>query len=805
MTPIFDPASGMTLETFQKAAGAATAKPASASLFPPRTSLPRPKSDATEMFDTDIEDDDPVEHDSPRASLASAGKGSISTLSSYDEAVTPISNNFAAFDFRLDTKPVEGPRGPHLFRASQDSSSAEFQYHLSMSPLTPVGMPLRSQSAFQASPATTVLPARPAYIHTQLRSASPDDMDVRSWSPHEVARWMADNGFDEAVIDNFRLNDISGAVLVDLKLDDLKELGIQSFGKRHRLWSEIHRLRGSPLSSPVDDSPESSDSQHRLQSPVDDCSPAQEASGQGPRRRRSRKNRRPTGHGETIVSPAESVSIVGIEQLIPKPHKCSKGERCAKYRRQQRQLALLAQEHHPVSPEHGGQIIITGDPGNASTAERMLRPVSDAVPSVVASSDVLGPAQQLPIALAEEHLRMMEARDPQENVKQFLTFQHLPSTSPAPEMMPMSPPLEMFPPLPHTPASPRTATVHDSLRNLPRLTIPSSQAPVGIATTTETTLWSGASPTGTVVPSRIDRFGTPCSAMDVPVTAIPFGPVSRDVSQSVPPDMRYRRASPSSAGPPRRDSWQPRFGMARVDEDVHQEAMVEVMPVRGMINSQHQRPNVGGNVGGGNLMRATSTRVSQAQVQAQQQQQQQQPSDANHAGWMKKRKTKFLRHEWQEHYFTLRGTNLAMRQDPRSSAVLEQIDVDDYAIACSSIASNKLSAAFKAMRLAKKSGGDLDGAPAFAFQLVPSTDKKNGNGNGVIHGNGNGNAGHQGGNGNGNTTTATRHHHAATGKTHHFAVKSRDDRIDWMRELMLAKALKQKGEGYQISINGNMI
>jgi hypothetical protein len=45
----------------------------------------------------------------------------------------------------------------------------------------------------------------------------------------------------------------------------------------------------------------------------------------------------------------------------------------------------------------------------------------------------------------------------------------------------------------------------------------------------------------------------------------------------------------------------------------------------------------------------------------------------------------------------------------------------------------------------------------------------------------------------------------AKAKTHYFAVKSRDERIDWMRELMLAKALKQKSEGYEVNINGNMI
>ena len=46
---------------------------------------------------------------------------------------------------------------------------------------------------------------------------------------------------------------------------------------------------------------------------------------------------------------------------------------------------------------------------------------------------------------------------------------------------------------------------------------------------------------------------------------------------------------------------------------------------------------------------------------------------------------------------------------------------------------------------------------------------------------------------------------AATGKTHHFAVKSRDERIDWMRELMLAKAKQQKADGCEINVNGNLI
>ena len=139
---------------------------------------------------------------------------------------------------------------------------------------------------------------------------------------------------------------------------------------------------------------------------------------------------------------------------------------------------------------------------------------------------------------------------------------------------------------------------------------------------------------------------------------------------------------------------------------------------------------------------------------------------------MKKRKTKFLRHEWNEHHYVLKGTTLAMRENDKSIDALEHIDVDDYAVACSSLTSSKLSAALKSMKLSGKAK-DTDGT-AFAFQLVPAAEKK-----GVRH--------------------------AALGKTHTFAVKSRDQRIDWMRELMLAKALKQKGEGYEMHVNGNMI
>ena len=92
------------------------------------------------------------------------------------------------------------------------------------------------------------------------------------------------------------------------------------------------------------------------------------------------------------------------------------------------------------------------------------------------------------------------------------------------------------------------------------------------------------------------------------------------------------------------------------------------------------------------------------------------------------------------------------------------------------MASNKVNAAFKALKLSsnRKKSSENE-VPAYEFQLVPAAEKK-----GFIQ--------------------------AATGRSHHFAVTSREDRIGWMRELMLAKAMKQKrDDGCEVNVNGHAI
>lgn len=607
--------------------------------------------------------------------------------------------------------------------------------------------PVVSPHDLRAGPITTT----DVYVRPEQETAPLSSIPLRAWTPRQVTEWMVDFGFEESLVEKFRSHDISGAILEDLQFGDLKELGVHSFGQRHRLWNEIRSLRGSGIgpSSVVLAAERSPSPRGQIQPPAraqrsPDCSTPTTPEEENAHpftisQRRARRARRPD---DDIISPAESASIVAIEQLLPKPHHCSKGENCSKWQKQQRKLAKIAKEF-PLELQQIGE--------NTSSIETTFRPASEAVPSVVASSDLLGPGTAPLLRLDEKFLKVVQSRDPQENVRQFLSFQHVDG----PSDEPTTPPYEMFPPM--SPPS-NTQAPHENLRSLPKLTIP--DAPLAdTAFLDHTVVRETRTPVTAMevgdrtAANEIYRLGSPASAMDVPVTAIPSGPIARDESQSVPPDMRFGSLSrslsragyrpqlfdpinrPQTSAPYRSTSRashrrQPSFAMPPVEEQRER-----------ALNPNDRTDELTPTV-----------------------------TDVNHAGWMKKRKTKMLRHEWHENHFRLNGTRLAMHRNSKAMDALEAIDVDEYAVACSSIASNKLGAAFKSLKISGKKKDD--DAAAFSFQLVPAAEKK-----GMLH--------------------------AATGKTHHFAVKTRDERIDWMRELMLAKAMKQKSEGCEVNVNGN--
>ncbi|KAI4735845.1 hypothetical protein E4T50_13633 [Aureobasidium sp. EXF-12298] len=763
---------------------------------PSKTSYARPLSETTEFYETDLEDDESLfEENSPKPSFGSfdSRRRSETTISSFEEALTPRSD--VHFDrngpFSFHEKPVEGPKGPHLFRASHLSAESAFDYALQMSPLLPITMELPPKAdsitpqEFAFSPQDLYVPGLDAVLQ------SPSLYSVERWSTEDVLNWMLETGLPHEVVDKFEKHDINGTILMELKFENLKELEIESFGKRHQLWNAIQNLKGgergpSPVPTPFQDiSRPPTNIRSRSDGDIprdmlpsllleDDTTPVTPVRH---KKRRGRKNRQ----HDDIITPAESVSIVAIEQLMPREHNCAKGENCSKWRKQQRLFARIReQQGYPISPEHGGHILITGDPGNVATAYKVVdnvyrqqetsphtatqasRPVSENMPpSIVASSDLLGPGQLPAFALHENMLARLQIRDPQENVKQFLNFQHV--GQPQVEAPP-TPPIDTFPgngfemfPTTHQQAYPSlqrpslTQEPHENLKHLPKLSIPRSASAnpwlgkPNVFSPADTVMSPCRSATVSPGSNHIYRYGTPASEMDVPVTAVPIGPISRDTSQSVPPNMQYRSHS------------RPTFHRQTSSQLPALDENTVFSPVTAIQRTPSKLVHV--------VDKDKQKEMKKAHMQATY------GSAISHTGYMKKRKNKLLHHEWQNAHFRLQGTQLAMHENNRLSAImLDSINVDDYSVACASLPSNnKITAALKTLKLG---GGDKKGdaaAGAFAFQLVPSAGDRV---------------------------------KLASGKTHHFAVGNSSERIDWMRELMLAKALRQKHSGFDVEHNG---
>ncbi|RMD42187.1 hypothetical protein DV735_g2957, partial [Chaetothyriales sp. CBS 134920] len=704
-----------------------------------RSFAPRPISGVTEFSDLD----DASDLDEAPRSLDSG-----STASSGEELPTPHTPHtigLGGFEFHFDDKPVQGPVGPHLFRASPDSFVARLGHEVEDE------HDIIKRQSFTAE----LLVDRSAEEGRKARSrpftalnqavAELDESKVRSWSPRHVASWMADAGFDQGVVEKFLIHDISGSVLLDLQFEDLKELDISSFGKRHRVMSSIHHLRNSSLitlDSPITrtNSKSARDRAPRaLQRPVgpEECHLTTKS--------RSASRRR-KGTGSDDVTPGESISIVAIEQLLPKPHKCSKGEDCAKWRKQQRKIARIQQEFAIEA-----QKTLAEEAENDAAGAKV-----EAVPSIIGSSDVLGAAPSFKIT--PERLNELQVRDPQESIRQFLSFQHI-STGNSNMHNPSPPPAASasFDRV-AAEATPEISPNHqDELRGqLPKLFIPASQAsstsherspapefenPSTPARTARAQLLEDPYHYGGVAsPADIYRTGTPFSAADVPVTAHAVDPCERVFSHSVPPEMRYGTA--------------PNFG----SDPIYRVGSTPPAPRRRLTKQSFLPPSV--------TPVREDFQVGESQVAAHTRQ----PSDIlSHSGWMRKRKTtKLMRHEWQDMYFSLAGTRLLMLENglPERGLPVDSIDVATYDVhAYSRATASKLSAAFKKSILG--AGYVPSNQPNFAFSLIPDSDRSQG-----------------------------RKGFDKAAKSHHFAVDSGPEKVEWMRRLMLAKAASK-------NINGN--
>ena len=510
------------------------------------------------------------------------------------------------------------------------------------------------------------------------------------------------------------------------------------------------------------------------------------------------------------IGPGDSISVAGRRTC--KAHaKCKKGDKCGKHgvgRKQSRSTRVKQLQLNGIPPyRSSGTILIATTPSLVDPDERKddIPRESMVAPSVLASSDVLGPIQSREVKLQEDALREIIPMDPAENVKKFLIHQHLQHLEEqrnSPPPVPQNSNEEILRAI-TSPGSVKPKEYdedyeteqEDKVPELGPLISPAGEgaAPLMSPPITRTRTPALVLRTGNVTPAppgsagfspmsyrargSMVRTTTPFSEFDVPIgSTTPMIPEFRNQSASVPPDMTYgigvrgvvNRSSfgmPSTAGklmapappPPgaagisRRGAQSTtgiRPGGQVILDDLEENAEWEDASDKTSIQEQALTSAPAGGVN-------SSIRV--------------------HSGWMRKRKTNWFRHEWPEYHFVLRGTRLGIHKD-QHSAEEDFIEMDDYTVACSNSASTKLSAALKSWKIKSGQGNANEGA--FFFQLVPCSDKDKRDKAGVK---------------------------GDKKMVHHFAVKSRDERIDWMRELMLAKAIKQKGDGYDVEVNGEMI
>lgn len=666
----------------------------------------RPLSQSTEFYDTDYDVNAPdhsndeggsdLEDESSRGSFDSvcssastrllsavthpspqSRRKSGTTISTPDEAITPpISSYKNQFDLRINPPhPVQGPIGPHLFRSSTASSKDDvYDTALQMSPLTPIKTPLHSSYV----PHAYQEPWRPQASTTSAESPvlGFGDAEVQQWSTRLVTMWMRSAGIDDAIVRKFKQNDITGSILLDLEFGDLKELDIQSFGKRHQVWSQIESLRavtdassagsrrGSGARSPgVARSLSVRHESRRTQGLQDDCRKDAKPLTCGSRQQNIRAD---------PLAPGDSISIVAIEEVVPEPHWCRKGENCHTFKRRQRVLEQMDEDYGTsLSPAKGRHMLrrLIPDAAEVSAPEDQdLNGPAQLEPSLVGSSDALGPSRPLETIVQEGLLDRLERRDLQEIVKQYLTLQHVTEamdSTPSPSNT-----LEMFPyqhvsmlPSSGVPTLPRPFEIPRSASAGPKSTFAQSRSP-------ESSPWS----------SMFRRGGTPASDMGVSSGPMLWPPIPREESQSVPPNMHYNQPVPIQINSRDPNYWRrPSMTLATVRESATEDCPVQECK----------------------------------------------PVNVEKQGWMRKRKNKLLRHDWLKQHIRLNGTQLAMHASDWKfdTKPLEKIDVGEYDVArIEKIADSKLNAALKTLRLT--TGKNSVSERLYGLDLVPSTTER---------------------------------------------------------------------------------
>ncbi|KAF3928704.1 hypothetical protein AA313_de0203815 [Arthrobotrys entomopaga] len=829
----------------------------------------------------------------------SVGSDGMKTASSCDEAKTPttppLSMDFGASQQMSMKRTTVGPRGPHLFSslflpAHQSDEHVDEEY---LSPISPVRessysspysrrSPVGSQHSLLQVPQPLSRPQLSVDVNERPVSAMSIALDeveegeIENWSPAQVCEWMHGLGFEDVLIEKFRQNDISGAILMQLKWEDLKELDIQSFGKRIELWSELNHLRKSPVissTSPKRDlnfetssvhsppllsrhaSRKSRESKFR-QSPNLSMSPSSytsspstvtrsntvatsRPSAPGPRKHAPllristdvaslkprpqprlhvsappepdseddfeevddfsdhedyspipiamEEKRRPTGL--SIIIPGSTLDIPkALNSADSKSSNGNSHDGRSKHKHMPRFTAPHPAKRRvskrlstPISPV-SAQIEIFAAPSvlGLTKGQRIsmletesprwdndeLPAKSPWAPSICASSDVLSPSDRGDVKLKADELRKVSALTAQEQVSKFIALQHLQKLeerAPSSLKNEYAAVKESSPVSPHGPPSvrsqpPMTKAVQrsTSLRTFDR------HKPRALQISTEP-----------VAPGPASAGFTPRNNEDVrnyqPPEIVQQKPAQTVApARSVPQLLRSSTAPSPSLGSLASQSTPSLVRSASVASPRISQGTASGVSRSNSTSGATKRPSVSTNgkkpPSLGKSLIDTVNEEAEWEDASSHGSAPPSPSERVFTGEMKKRTNHFLRNEWNTHRVELRGTKLTVYKSTAARDILTTIEIDDYSVTCTTAGSNK----FKGL----KTGSKKDSDGMYHFQLVSNNDAKR--------------SGDQ-------------------KKEHHFAVSSREERIDWMRELMLAKAIKQKKSGFQVEVNGKMI
>ncbi|KAI7875819.1 PH-domain-containing protein [Lichtheimia hyalospora FSU 10163] len=149
-------------------------------------------------------------------------------------APTSLEKTIGSIEDVLSSMQLSNPTDESLGFISSDVTSASFDKSRRSSASG------TSSSNNNKSPITRTNMYR--NLDTSLSSSLLKDTAPEDWTTDQVALWIEMMGFKD-VAETFKMQEITGDVLLELTPESLKELDIGTFGKRHKIHNAIQALR----------------------------------------------------------------------------------------------------------------------------------------------------------------------------------------------------------------------------------------------------------------------------------------------------------------------------------------------------------------------------------------------------------------------------------------------------------------------------------------------------------------------------------------------------------------------------------